>query len=659
MIGKDININANINFKMGLLLSVVLGVVIFVSYFDLSILDVNNISWLLEGDRMQHYIGSYAFRQDEWHFPITKTTLISYPEGVSIAYTDSNPLLSVIFKVFRFLFSEEKQFFGWWFLTCWVLQAIFAFLIIEKLTKNILYSLLVVVLLCMMPPMFHRIMHTNLIAFWIILWTIYVFINENYSNRIKEGMFFLIMTIGVLTHAYFLFMSFFISVFWFAYRAFELLKQAEKKELFYFFSRTAIYGIGFLIVLWVFGFFYNGPVHENSNGFGDYSMNMLSPFNPTSSVFSPFLPVLGIKKMQQVEGFQYLGMGIILMYLITSFYIVKSNIKQVIKSKYVLFLSIFLIIGLVLYTEKFPTYHSVIFSGTIVFLFLIVIGILQKTSIKVSLLIIPAMLCWVLALSNIVYLGDQKILNYSIIETGFGSEFFRVVRSSGRFFWVTNIIFLIASLYLIFKYIKRLIYLYFIVILCIGFQIADFSNISKYTETKKGGAINVPKYFQELLSQAKRINFVEVKDFHISLFAIRNKIPINSFYMAHGYGELTQKKLDEQSNLLATRNDALNDSTVYIFKKYKVSSIKSIFEAKVYEYNDELFIMTSNKFNFNDEEKLVAKEELYQEKLHAVISKIKNNSDWYEKVKKEAINRGVTLEEMLERSAIHFIENSH
>ena len=129
--------------------------------------------------------------------------------------------------------------------------------------------------------------------------------------------------------------------------------------------------------------------------------------------------------------------------------------------------------------------------------------------------------------------------------------------------------------------------------------------------------------------------------------------------MAHGYGELTQKKLDEQSNLLATRNDALNDSTVYIFKKYKVSSIKSIFEAKVYEYNDELFIMTSNKFNFNDEEKLVAKEELYQEKLHAVISKIKNNSDWYEKVKKEAINRGVTLEEMLERSAIHFIENSH
>ena len=80
-------------------LAILIGTIVFCIFFDIHIINPKDISWILEGDRLQHYIGSYAFRLDEWRFPFTKTNLIAYPEGVSIIYTDSNPLLSILFKI--------------------------------------------------------------------------------------------------------------------------------------------------------------------------------------------------------------------------------------------------------------------------------------------------------------------------------------------------------------------------------------------------------------------------------------------------------------------------------------------------------------------------------------------------------------------------------
>jgi len=84
------------------LLSIGIGVVVFGNYFDFTIVEPNNTAWImrLQGDHSQHYIGSVAFRTDDWHFPLTKTTYINYPEGVSIVYTDSNPLVAFIQKFF-------------------------------------------------------------------------------------------------------------------------------------------------------------------------------------------------------------------------------------------------------------------------------------------------------------------------------------------------------------------------------------------------------------------------------------------------------------------------------------------------------------------------------------------------------------------------------
>ncbi len=139
--------------RVYLLLSMSVGIIIFSYYFDFSIVRPDNNAWILRdsGDSLSAYLGSYAFRADGWHFPITKTTLIDYPEGVSIFYLDANPLLSIFFKIFRFAFPPEYQFFGAWFLICWLLQAVFAFLIVKRLTNNDVVSLLSTFLFCLLP----------------------------------------------------------------------------------------------------------------------------------------------------------------------------------------------------------------------------------------------------------------------------------------------------------------------------------------------------------------------------------------------------------------------------------------------------------------------------------------------------------------------------
>ncbi|MBL4592417.1 MAG: hypothetical protein JKX68_01210 [Flavobacteriales bacterium] len=252
-------LNFRLDFWVSILLSLIIGAVIFTFFFDLQILDPTYIQWLKDGDRMQHYVGSYTFRADSWHFPITKTTLLAYPEGASIIYTDSNPLLSIIFKLLRPVFPPENQFFGIWFMLCWILQSVFGFLIMNKLTKNKVYALLSAVLICLLPAMFHRIMHTNLIAFWLILWAIYIFILDDEKHFKKEVLFFLVFAVAALIHGYLCIMTIFIGGTWFLKEGIFYIKKKDFKTLGMYAFRVIMLGIIFILTLWVFGFFLQHP----------------------------------------------------------------------------------------------------------------------------------------------------------------------------------------------------------------------------------------------------------------------------------------------------------------------------------------------------------------------------------------------------------------
>lgn len=114
--------------KYGLsIIAAVLGALCFIGIYGVDILNPTYDAWLLQGgDLTIHYIGWEFFRVSDWQFPIGLMDRICYPNSVSIIFTDSIPVLAVLFKLFSSFLPETFQYFGWWALLCFILQGVFS-----------------------------------------------------------------------------------------------------------------------------------------------------------------------------------------------------------------------------------------------------------------------------------------------------------------------------------------------------------------------------------------------------------------------------------------------------------------------------------------------------------------------------------------------------
>ncbi len=80
-------------------------------------------------DFAQQVIGQRYFLPVPWHWPLLQAPGPMAPWGVSIAFTDSNPLATLIAKLLRPILPPFDQLASVWQALCWILQpaaAIFA-----------------------------------------------------------------------------------------------------------------------------------------------------------------------------------------------------------------------------------------------------------------------------------------------------------------------------------------------------------------------------------------------------------------------------------------------------------------------------------------------------------------------------------------------------
>jgi hypothetical protein len=550
----------NNNFILSII-SLLLGVAVFDYYFDFTIINPSNTSWImrLQGDHSQHYLGSIAFRADEWHFPFTKTTYINYPEGVSIIYTDSNPLLAVIAKIFRFIFLPAYQYTGIWYLLCFSLQSFLGYVLIKKITNNTLFALIAGLLFCLLPAQINRSGHENLMAFWLIIWGLYVYINPDITYNKKSLLFFIILTISSLTHAYLCIMILFISGTWYVKEAIDLFK-GNKKPFYLFVIHNALYGLSFVCILWAFGYFYNTPANTGLMGFGLFSMNLVAPLNPMGNEYSTFLNGTTIKD-GQYEGFQYWGLGIILLFLFTAL----SQLKKIRSShpNILLFLVSISAAILLLKNQELSFYERTLV--TIVFLLYSILlhSMYELKDKNILILFIPASLCFILALSNIITLGNSVLFEYPLNDGDFFCGFFRTIRSSGRLFWVTTHVLIIAALFILHKTtsFKSSIY---IIALFTFIQVIDLHKIHYIIDS------NDPTYESSLSTDSKNavlachnVKFIGAIHMPVADFALLNNKPINQFYTAHNSGRKTVEKITKERELF--EKNIINPEELLLF----------------------------------------------------------------------------------------------
>lgn len=262
------------------------------------------------GDIAQHVSGWWYYAKDSWHFPLLHTSRLNYPEGISIALTDSIPLAALPFKLLLTLFPswfpEHFHYFGWWIGLVFVGQAVAATMLMRALGAKSLFALLISVGFALTWPVIHaRYHHAALMMQSVIIFALALYFlgsHQTWSSRRVSAAFIGLNLVALTIHPYFL--PFTAGLF----TAF-LADQAIKGESWVLqLKRLLTFGLVFGITAWGLG--YLVPQSSYLGGYGSFFyLDLIAPFCGGGKLITCGIgPVFAFPYH---EGFNYLGAGLL------------------------------------------------------------------------------------------------------------------------------------------------------------------------------------------------------------------------------------------------------------------------------------------------------------------------------------------------------------
>lgn len=296
--------------------AMVCAVLAFLMIFGPSPLDPTNIAWLADHDAATNYLGWAFYRASPWGWPIAANPAYGIDIAGSVMMADANPLLAIPFKLLAPILPQPFQYFGWWLLLCFVLQALFARAIGVRIGADAGQRLAIVLLFLFAPCLLARaitpaIFHLTLFGQWLILAAIWLYLSP--GRRATAWGWAGLLSAAVLIHPYLLAM---VAAIWggdlwrgictssgTALRRFLIGRLAGAAALVALASLTG--------VLWL-AQTGDGAIHAISVewGFGIYKANLLSPIDPRGW---SWLLLDQSTTPEEVEGFAYLGAGILIL----------------------------------------------------------------------------------------------------------------------------------------------------------------------------------------------------------------------------------------------------------------------------------------------------------------------------------------------------------
>ena len=362
-----------------------------------AILNPQNSGWLMADDPAQHFLAWQFFRTSPFfQWPLGANPHYGMEISSSIVFTDSIPLLAFFFKPISSYLPAVFQYTGFWILICFFLQSYFAWKLLTKFTQDKWLPLIGSTFFVIAPFLLFRLhCHYALFGQWVILAALCLYFRKKYSSAI----WILLLSATALIHAYLLMM---VSAIW---SADMIQRLIIKEKSFLRIVGSLTFGIAATIfVMWFAGYFMLGDGVQTAGGFGFYRMNLVSMINPAEDVdlWSKILRVHN-GGGGDYEGFQFLGIGIIGLAIISIYELIKNKKK---------------------------IFH-----------------------IRVLPLCVLSLLFFLYAISNKIALGSHEIFSYSL--PSFINIITGAFRVSGRFFWPVSYLIYLSIFYLIFTRVNR------------------------------------------------------------------------------------------------------------------------------------------------------------------------------------------------------------
>ncbi len=369
-----------------------LGSIAFFLITGGKILSPTYVDWLTRGDPATHFLGWHFFRNTPFfQWPLGANPGYGAEISSSIVYSDSLPLFAFLFKPFSALLPTPFQYSGIWVLLCFILQALLAWQLLARWTRDNGLKTLGTGFFVLAPPFLWRLQgHYTMMGQWLVLAALLLYLSAKSSHR----RWLLLLAIAPLVHVYLLAM---VLPIWLADLTKRLLLQemTRTQAAVAFLSCTA----GIVAVMWLGGFFMPGASIA-SETFGFYRMNLLSLIDPANHVgpsWSHFLKNQP-EGLGDYEGFNFLGLGVLLLAVIAAAELIRTPLH----------------------------------------------GVRWRALLP---LVIVSLLLTAFAFSNHVGLGEKRLLSYPL--PAFFQPLANAFRASGRFFWPVYYLLLLSVLYVI------------------------------------------------------------------------------------------------------------------------------------------------------------------------------------------------------------------
>lgn len=343
-----------------------IAILFFFILYGVTPLDVTNDAWIMAGydesDLTQHYAGWVLFRSADWSFPLGMIESMADGTGTMLTFTDSIPIVAIFFKAIDFMLPETFQYFGWYILICFLLQAVAGYKIVQRKADKPEWCYVGVLLFLLSPILLERsFRHTALGSHWFVLFAWLIYLKSRDARKEGKELFsagyVVLNVLTVLIHPYFLPMVMIFT----ALTAWENILQYRswiKNGIYLMVNVVLAYAAGWLVgaLGW--------DVESARFGYGHFSMNLNAVINPVSlgeyewSKFLPQLPQIH----GNYDGFNYLGLGVLLLAAVTALIGIKKwfaygDKKQWLKENIylilaLLFLTVFSVTNVVTWNDK-------------------------------------------------------------------------------------------------------------------------------------------------------------------------------------------------------------------------------------------------------------------------------------------------------------------
>lgn len=279
-----------------------LGTASYLYWYGTSALDPRHIDWLSRGDPATSFLAWHFFRFERWAFPLGVVHGYGEGMGTTLVVTDALPLVAIPLKLVSGWLPERFQYFGWWALACFVLNAATAYALLARLTANEAARIAAAAFVATAPFVIWRgTWHLSLLAQWEILLALILYLGP--ATRRTWIAWAALLAASGLTMAY-LFVI--VGAVWVAAIAHALWiaepRTAPREATAVAATTIAACAAAF----WLAGAF-SSAGHAGIGGYGYNQLDLLAFFDSRGA--ARLHPGFAKGLASGIEDFQYLGLG--------------------------------------------------------------------------------------------------------------------------------------------------------------------------------------------------------------------------------------------------------------------------------------------------------------------------------------------------------------